>query len=139
MAEVLRNLGVQRAWVFHGVGGLDEFSLLESTRVSEVSSGEIRTFIVTPEELGFRRTGLQELEGGDAAYNARLILRILQGDIRTAPREIVVLNAAVGLYVGGKASNIKTAARMAREAIDSGAALRLLQRFQEITHDGNRE
>lgn len=133
MATVLRNLGVKRAWVFHGINGLDEFSLSDSTRVTEVNKGRLRTFYVTPEELGFRRTGMEELAGGDAKKNASVILGILKGDIRTAPREIVVLNAAVGLFVAGKAPSVKAGAKMARNAIDSGAAFKVLDRFKQMS------
>lgn len=134
MAGVLRNLGSRRAWVFHGIGGLDEFSLSDSTRVSEAQNGQVRTFYVTPEELGFRRSDIEELAGGDAEQNASTILGILKGDIRTARREVVVLNAAVGLFVAGRAPSIKAGAKMAREAIDSGAALRVLNKLRQITN-----
>jgi len=130
---MLRNLAFSGPGCFTALE-FDEFSLLESTRVSEVSSGEIRTFIVTPENLvsGGPASGTG---GGDAAYNARLILRILQGDIRT-PRGKSVLNR-VGLYVGGKASNIKTADQMARRP--SIRCVLAAAAVQEITHDGHRE
>ena len=134
MATVLLNLGIQRAWVFHGIGGLDEFSLSDTTRVTEVHEGQLRTFCVTPEELGFRRVDPEEIAGGDAEQNAAIIMGILKGDLRTAPREVVVLNAAVGLHVAGKASSIKAGAKMARNSIDSGAALRVLKSFQEMTN-----
>lgn len=133
LARTLAALGSERAWVVHGLDGLDEVTLADGTKVAEVSDGGVRVFEVTPEEFGLERASLESLRGGDAEENARTIRAILAAERRGAERSLVVLNAAAALYVGGLAENLSEAARLAARSIDEGAALSKLEQLAEAS------
>lgn len=132
IARVLRSLGVERAMVVHGEDGLDEITNTGRTRVSELVGGEIRTYCLTPEDLGLRRGKLADICGGTAEENARITKDVLTG--RPGPcRDVVLMNAAAALMVGGKAKDLQEGLRLAAEVIDSGAALRKLEELLAFT------
>jgi anthranilate phosphoribosyltransferase len=131
-AEVLRELGTEKAWIVHGAEGLDELSISGETHVVELEGGTIDNFTVTPEDAGLKRHALEEIKGGDAKYNAAAMVELFQGK-NNAYREIVLLNAAAGLIVAGKVDDLKTGVQMAAKAIDSGAAMQVLEKLREIT------
>lgn len=131
MARCLARLGVRRAWVVHGAG-LDELSPAAATRVSECAGGVVRTFVVQADETGCVPCAVEDLAGGDAAHNAAIARRVLDGE-KGPPREAVVLNAAAALLVAGRASDLRAGADLARESLDSGAAASVLARVTEIT------
>ena len=121
MAEALRALGSERAWVVHGEDGLDEMTTTGRTFVAELGHGAIRRFEVTPEEAGLPRARPEDLVGGGAEENAVALRLVLQG--RTGPhRDVVLLNAAAALVVAGRADGLAEGARIAARAIDAGAA-----------------
>jgi anthranilate phosphoribosyltransferase len=135
VAATLAELGVERAFVVHGAGGLDEISLAGETMVAEVRDGAVRRFTVTPEEFGVARAPLESIRGGTAAENAALIRRLLEGEAGPA-RDIVVVNAAAALVAAGIAANFREAAGLASFVISSGAAgekLASLAAFTSIT------
>ena len=111
----------------HGLDGLDEVTLAARTKVAEVSGGAVRVFEVAPEDFGLESAPLASLRGGDAEANAAIIRSILSGVRRDAGRALVCANAAAALYVGGVAEDLKEAARLAAQSIDSGAALAKLE------------
>ncbi|MFQ6105512.1 MAG: anthranilate phosphoribosyltransferase, partial [Candidatus Hydrothermarchaeaceae archaeon] len=121
-ARVLANLGVERALVVHGMDGIDEISTLGETRISELSSGSVETYSVKPEDFKIKRAAKGELAGGDAAENAEIARNILRNEGERAHRDIVLLNAAAGIYVGGKADSILEGIEVASQSIDSGSA-----------------
>ncbi len=127
MANVLKDLGTERALVVHGMEGLDEISTIGETKVSELKDGDVRTYTIKPEDFGIKRATKDELQGGDAAENAKIATSILKDGEKSAKRDIVVLNAAAGIYVGGKADTIKDAIKIAEDAIDTGAAYEKLE------------
>jgi anthranilate phosphoribosyltransferase len=127
LAHTLKALGSERAWVVHGLDGLDEVTLAARTKVAEVSGGAVRVFEVAPEDFGLESAPLDDLRGGDAVANAAIIRSILSGGRRDAGRALVCANAAAALYVGGAAGDLKEAARLAAESIDGGAALEKLE------------
>jgi anthranilate phosphoribosyltransferase len=127
VAEVLRDLGAEAAWVVHGCDGLDELSTTGPTKVAVLDHGDIRMREVTPEEAGVGRTTLARLKGGGADENARAIRNLLEGR-QTPFRDIVLLNSGAGLVVAGLAGNIAEGAIMAADAIDSGRAARVLEK-----------
>jgi anthranilate phosphoribosyltransferase len=129
LAHTLLALGAERAWVVHGRDGLDEVTTAESTKVAEVKGGAVRVFEVGPEDFGLERSSLEGLRGGDAEMNARIIRSILSGERRDAGRTLVALNAAAALYVGGVAGDLREAAQLAAQSIDSGAALEKLEQL----------
>jgi anthranilate phosphoribosyltransferase len=133
LAETLRALGTERAWVVHGLDGLDEVTLAGRTRVAEAAPGGVRVFEVGPEDFGLRPAALDGLRGGDAEANAAIIRAVLAGERRDEGRALVVANAAAALHVGGRAADLRAAAALAEESIDSGAALGMLDRLTAKT------
>ena len=132
-AETLRNLGSKRAWVVHGSDGLDELTTTGVSYVAELNEGNIRTFEVTPEQAGLSRATLADLRGGDPAYNAAAIVALLDG-APGAYRDIVLLNAAAALIVAGKTATLAEGVKVAGEAIDSGAAKKVLARLVAVSN-----
>jgi len=133
VAATLAELGIERAFVVHGRGGLDEISLAGETIVAEVRGGKVRKFSVTPEEFGVKRASLDAIRGGTAAENAALIRRILEGEAGP-PRDIVVINAAAALVAAGICENFREATDVARAAIDSGKACKTLTNLKAFTN-----
>lgn len=134
LAQVLANLGHERAWVVHGHDGLDELSTTGPSIVAEVRDGEIHRFEVTPEDAGLKRATLDDLKGGDATSNAHAIRALLDGE-RGPFRDIVILSGAAAMVVADRASDLREGAELAAEAIDSGAARHALETMVAITHD----
>ncbi|MFQ5354185.1 MAG: anthranilate phosphoribosyltransferase [Thermodesulfobacteriota bacterium] len=132
MANVLCNLGVERAFIVRGEDGLDEFTLTDRTRVTELKDGEIKTYYVAPEDFGLSRCKAEDLAGGDAAENAEIILGIFKGR-RGPARDIVLLNSAAAIAAGGGSATISEAIEGAKEAIDSAGALRKLEKLVEVS------
>ncbi len=133
IASVLKNLGSEHVWVVHGHDGLDELTTTGSTDVAEVKNGEMRVFEVTPADAGLPTASLSDLKGGDAKANAAAIRDVLAG--KPGPfRDIVLLNAAAALIVGGKSTDLKHGAEQAAKAIDSGAAAKALDKLIAITN-----
>lgn len=126
LAEALSMLGLHRALVVHGHDGLDEITISGPTRIGEVREGQVHTYEVEPEEFGLKRAALEEISGGDAAFNAKLIREILEGK-KSARRDVVLLNAAAALVAAGKADHLSDAIPQAADAIDSGAAVAKLE------------
>jgi anthranilate phosphoribosyltransferase len=135
LAQALSMLGLHRALVVHGSDGLDEITISGPTRIGEVREGQVHTYEVEPEEFGLQRAPLEEISGGDATLNAKLIREVLAGK-KSARRDVVVLNAAAALVAAGRADHLRDAVPIAGMAIDSGAAagkLEALIRFS--THN----
>jgi anthranilate phosphoribosyltransferase len=133
VAETLAELGVERAFVVHGAGRLDEISLAGPTLVADVRDGQVHRYEVKPGDFGAEAASLEGIRGGMAAENAELIRRILDGE-GGPRRDIVVMNATAALVAAGVAKNFREGAAMAREAIDSGAARRKLKALTELNH-----
>ena len=124
-AEVLRQLGRRSAWAVHGAGGMDELSTLGASQVCRFDDGggPIRAETVTPEDAGLPRVAsLEELRGGTAGENARVLTGILSGQIGGARRDVVLLNAAAAFVAAGVAPGLAAGVERAAEAIDSGRA-----------------
>jgi len=121
MARSLRLLGSVRAWVVHGADGIDEISTTGHTKVAECRDGSVHTFYIHPSDVGIPRATPADLLGGDAAANAAIIRRILEGKTG-APRDVVLFNAGAALLVAGRVESVGDGIRAAASAIDSGAA-----------------
>jgi anthranilate phosphoribosyltransferase len=132
VAETLKALGADHAWVVHG-DGYDEITTTGETEVAELVGGEIRCFTLTPEAVGLKRHTKEELRGGDAAYNAQA-LRDMLGGAAGAYRDTVLMNAGAGLVVAGRATTLADGVATAAQAIDSGRALKMLDRLVEISN-----
>jgi anthranilate phosphoribosyltransferase len=130
-AEVLKNLGSRRAFIVHGNDGLDEITCTETTRVTELRDGIIKTYELYPEMLVGQTFDAEDLTGGDAECNAAITLEILKDERRDGARAVVVLNAAAAIVAGEKVDTLEEAVKLAEESIDSGAALEKLNKLIE--------
>jgi anthranilate phosphoribosyltransferase len=133
IAHVLKNLGSVCAMVVHGMEGLDEISLCGPTKVAELRGGQVKEYIVEPEQFGLKRCRMEELHGGNAEQSAAIVRGVLRGDKGPA-RDVVLLNGGAALYVGGSAATIQDGMRLAAESIDSGKASEKLARLVEMTN-----
>ena len=132
MANVLLNLGMEHAFVVHSEDGLDELSIAGRTHVYEVKSGQLTYYSLTPADFGLDSAPLEEVKGGTPKDNARIVLRVLTGEMGAA-RDIVVMNAAAAIYVSGLSGTLLSAASIAKAAIDSGAAASTLERLKNVS------
>lgn len=121
VAEVLLRLGSKKAMVVHGGDGLDEITTTTSTIVSEIKEGKVIDYIINPKEFNIKEAKNQDILGGDAKHNAKIIMDILKGE-KGPKRDIVILNSAAALYVGNAARNLNEGIAVAEKLIDSGEA-----------------
>lgn len=133
MAEVLKSLGSEAAWLAHGHDGMDEITTTDETDVVELHQNMIRHFTLEPEQVGLSRVTLDQLKGGDAAQNAIALKKLLQGE-KGPYRDIVLFNASAALRVARKVEGLKQGVQMAAQALDSGAAQRTLDKLVQITN-----
>jgi len=132
IAEALIGLGSERALVVSAEDGLDELSLSSRTRVIEVADGRSSEWFVEPGQFGLAPVELERVAGGDPEENAGVTRRVLAGEAGPH-RDLVLLNAAAALYVGGLAADLEAGVARAAEAIDSGAAASVLERLIAAT------
>lgn len=132
LAHVMRNLGAEHVWVCHG-DGLDEITTTGTTAVAELKGGTVRCFEVRPQDAGLAPARREELKGGSAEENAAALRRVLAGEAGPY-RDIALLNAAAALIVAGRAGDLREGAAMASEAVDSGAALAVLDRLVTVSN-----
>jgi anthranilate phosphoribosyltransferase len=132
MAETLKELGTEKAWLVHGGDGTDEISISEPTQVAVLDGGQIRGREVHPEDAGLPAHPFREILGGTPAENAAAFRDLLDG-AKTAYRDAVLLNAAAALVVADKADDLKSGAEMAAESIDSGAAKARVETLARVT------
>jgi anthranilate phosphoribosyltransferase len=134
LAQVLKNLGAECAWVVHGSDGLDEITTSGPTSVAALENGAIRTFEISPTEVGLAMVKPEALRGGDAATNAEALRHVLDG--KDSPfRDVALFNAAAALVVAGKAATLKEGVHLAAHSIDSGEAEGRLNRLIAVSND----
>ena len=133
MAQVLKNLGSECVWVAHGSDGLDEITTTGPTHVAALEGGKVRTFEISPEDIGLPRAKPDALRGGDAETNATALLGVLKGK-KSAFRDIAIFNAAASLVVAGRAKNLKEGATLAAKSLDSGEAEGRLDRLIVVSN-----
>jgi len=131
---VAKELGYTNAMFVHGLDGLDEISLLGKTRINHLKNGEVNTIEIAPEDYGLARCSLADIRTGTPVENAETIRGVFAGEIKTARRDAILLNAAGALVVGGKADGFKAGIDLARELIDSNAAAKKLQELKEMSN-----
>ncbi|WP_029520274.1 anthranilate phosphoribosyltransferase [Persephonella sp. IF05-L8] len=132
LSRVLVNLGIERAFVVHGMEGLDEVSITGETLVGEVNEGEINIYTVRPEDFGLKSASLQDIQGGDLEYNLKIALSILEGKDNSPKTDFVAINAAFALKVVGIVDNIKEGIELAKETIYSKKAYRVLENLRDF-------
>lgn len=133
-ADILTRLGRKNAWAVHGKTaqgeGMDEMSVCGSTQIWKSCGGEKSSQTIEPADLGLNLSAVEDLKGGDAVENAALLRGILEGELRGAKRDMVLLNAAAGLVVTGKAADLSEGLVLAGEQVDSGAAMKVLEQWR---------
>ena len=134
LAHVLLALCAEHALVVHSRDGLDEISVSAPTHVCEVCYGEIRSYEVTPEEIGMRRHPLEAIAGGDAKENARIAHAVLEGE-DSARTDIVAANAGAALYVAGVVPTIRDGVALAQESIRNGRAKQKLEQLISVSRE----
>ncbi len=135
MAHVFNELGNEKVWVVHGSDGLDEITTTGATKVSELADKQVRTFEISPEDVGLETARPEQLKGGEPESNARAIQDVLAGE--PGPfRDIVLFNSAAAFVIADKAGDLMGGMKIARESIDSGSAREALQNLIEITNSG---
>lgn len=135
VAHALAELGTVRAWVVHGLDGLDEISLAARTRIGEVFEGVVKVFEIGPEDFGIAQFSLQHLQGHDEATSARTIRAVLEGKRRDEARHLTLINAAAALFVGGGAGDLREAMGLCEKSIDSGSAYSKLEQLVRMTNE----
>ncbi len=133
LTKVLMFLGVERAFVVHGLEGLDEVSITSETLVGELNQGDISIYTVKPEDFGLKRASISDIQGGDLEENKKIALSILQGEDKSPKTDFVVLNAAFALKVSGIASSIEEGIEKARDSIYSGKAYSVLEKLRNFS------
>ena len=133
MAEVLQRLGVERAIIFHAADGMDELSVASPSSVIEID-GDRKEYELDPAELGLTRAPVESMRGGGPEENARLAREVLEG-AKGPRRDVVLLNSAAALRAAGLARDWKEGLGLAAEAIDSGRAGEVLQRWARISQE----
>lgn len=127
-ARVLAGLEIDHAMVVHG-NGLDELNTSGSNQVSEYKDGQVKNYVLTPEEVGLERCAIEEIYGDTPEVNAQTIYSILNNELAGAKLDTVLLNAGAGIYLAGKVENIQKGIELAREAIINGQALAKLKQY----------
>lgn len=138
VAETLQMLGTKKAWVVHGLDGLDEITISDKTKIAEISPNEIKYFEIAPEDFGFEKVSIENLEklrGGNSEQNAKIIKEVLEGKRTDAAKNLILLNAAAGIYICGKAEDFSSALKLAKESLENGEALKKLENLIEKTNE----
>jgi len=128
LARALARMDVERALVVHG-SGLDEIAVHGDTTVAAVHGDEVEEYTLTPADLGVERHDIDAIAGGSPVENAEDLRGILAGDVTGAKRDIVLVNAGAAISIADEADSIADGVELAREAIDSGAAMDALERM----------
>jgi anthranilate phosphoribosyltransferase len=133
LAQVLKNLGAERAYVVHGSDGLDEITTSGPTSVAALENGAVKTFEIAPEDVGLPKAKPEALRGGDAEANAAALLAVLKGS-KGPFRDIAVFNAAAALVVAGRTKDLKEGVTAAKKSLDSGEAEGRLDRLIHVSN-----
>ncbi len=126
LAHVLGKLGSERAVIVSGYGGVDELTTTGPNQVSFFDHGSVRSYELQPEDYGFKGTHISDLLGADPETNARILRGVLDGTVDGAKRDVVLLNAGAAIWAAGKAEDLRAGISIARDSIETGAALHKL-------------
>ncbi|KZL21902.1 Anthranilate phosphoribosyltransferase [Pseudovibrio axinellae] len=133
LANTLKELGTEKAWIVNGSDGMDEITTTGPTYVAELKDAKVTTFTVSPEDAGLPLAKAEDLKGGNPKQNAQALREVLQG-AKNAYRDIVLFNSAASLIVADKVSTLTDGVKMAANTIDSGAALSRLDKLVEASN-----
>ena len=132
-AHVLKNLGLKKALVVHG-SGMDEISTIGETLVAELKAGKIIEYVIKPDDFQIKRPQLKDLQLTATEGAAQIFLDAITGNDK-AKSDIVCLNAAAGIFIGGKSNSLKDGFEIARSVIQSGKAFEKLEKFIEVSQN----
>lgn len=133
MIYALQKLGTDKALVVNGLDpNLDEISICSKTVVYELNGGKISNYELSPEDFGFKTVNISEIRGGNATENAQIIQDIFKGDIKSAKRNVIAMNAGAMIYLSGIKPDIFEGAKLAQEALESGLVYEKLLKLQGI-------
>jgi len=133
MAKVLLKLGSEKAYIVHGSDGLDEITITGDTKVSELDKGSVKTYSINPEDFGVKKAKLEDIRGGDAEENAKIIESVLGGEI--GPKsDIVALNAGAAIAASGVAYSINDGYIMAKDCLRNGKAKAKLEELKKVSN-----
>jgi len=133
LAKTLTSLGTEFVWAAHGADGLDEITTTTETKIVEARHGVFKSFVLTPEDAGLKRAKSDDLKGGDAAYNAKALMDVLEGHA-SAYRDIAAINAGAALVIADKAANIREGVTQALAALDQGKTKETLARLVKASN-----
>jgi anthranilate phosphoribosyltransferase len=133
LANVLRELGAESAMIVNGYGGLDELTTTGPNQISHLKDGEVSTYEMNPQDYGFEGAHISDLLGDDAPTNAAILRGVLNGDVNGAKQDVVALNAGAALVAAEKVETLKDGITLARDVMDSGAALEKLDQLIAYT------
>lgn len=134
LTKVLIDLGVKRGMVVYGMDKLDEISMSAPTAISEIRNGWYKNYTISPEDFGFKICDKSELAGGNPQENAEITRKILSGEDKSAKRDAVLLNSGAALYIAEKVANMAEGVELAKNLIDTGAAMKTLEKFIEVSN-----
>ncbi|ADY72938.1 Anthranilate phosphoribosyltransferase [Desulfurobacterium thermolithotrophum DSM 11699] len=135
LAEVLLKLGTKKAFIVHGKDGTDEITICDMTKITEISDGDIKSYIVSPEDFGIRKASFEELKGGETLEeNREIVKKILTGEEKGAKRDVVLLNAAFALLAAEKVSSVEEGIELANSVIEEGKPYKLLLKVVKVTN-----
>lgn len=136
IAHILANLDTEFAYTVNAHDGLDEVSLCAQSEIFELNNNMVKdSTTFDPRSLDFEWAELEELQGGDAEYNAGIIKSILNNTASRPQRNVILLNATFGIHASGKASTLREARELAEESLESGKAMKALEHFVEATNE----
>ncbi|MCX7739160.1 MAG: anthranilate phosphoribosyltransferase [Hydrogenothermaceae bacterium] len=132
VTNVLKELGLKRAYVVHGLEGLDEVSLSNKTLVGRLEDGEVEVYTVEPEDFGLKKVDLDFLKGGDVELNKKIVIDILSGKDNSPKTDFVALNSAFSLHLIRVASTVKEGVEISKETIHSGKPMEILEKLRSL-------
>lgn len=136
LAEVLLKLGTERAFIVHGKDGTDEITISDMTKVTEIKNGEIKSYVIAPENFGLKRAPFSEIKGGKTLEeNREIVRRILTGEEKGAKRDVVALNSAFALLAGGKVESVEEGIDLSVKLMEDGKPYELLCKLVKLTNE----
>ena len=134
LAHSMKAMGVKRGMIVCGCDGMDEITLTGTTHISEIKDDNVTSYDINPADYGLKITDAEQLKGGNGEENAETTKAILAGKETGAKRDIVLLNAGAAIYCAGIADTLAEGIEKAKESIDSGKALEVLNKLVEFTN-----
>ena len=134
LAHSMKAMGVKRGMIVCGCDGMDEITLTGTTHISEIKDNNVTSYDINPADYGLKITDAEQLKGGNGEENAETTKAILAGKETGAKRDIVLLNAGAAIYCAGIADTLAEGIEKAKESIDSGKALEVLNKLVEFTN-----